>query len=106
MSEEITRDLFNKLVDLAALELDEEEAEYIRRQLNDQLTAIAELAAVPLDEETAAAAHGVPYTADTSAPARKDTADPFPRPEDILEGAPEVVDRYIIAPETPHEDLE
>ena len=37
MTEEITRELFDKLVDLAALELDEEEAEYIRRQLNDQL---------------------------------------------------------------------
>jgi aspartyl/glutamyl-tRNA(Asn/Gln) amidotransferase C subunit len=105
MSEEITRDLFNKLVDLAALELEEEEAEYIRRQLNDQLTAIAELAAVPLDEETAAAAHGVPYTADTRAPFREDNADPFERPEEILKGAPEVIDRYIIAPETPHEDL-
>ena len=62
MTEEITRDLFDKLVDLAALELEDDEAEYIRRQLNDQLAAIRELAAVPLEEDTPPAAHGVSYT--------------------------------------------
>lgn len=106
MTDEITRELFDKLVDLAALQLEEEEAEYIRRQLNAQLSAIHELAAVPLDEDTPAAAHGVPYTLATSAPARKDEHKPFPKPEEILAGAPEEADRHFITPEIPHEDLD
>ena len=105
MSEKITRDVFDKIVELAALELEEEEAEYIRRQLNDQLAAIAELEAVPLSEDTPPAAHGVPFTAEVSAPARKDIHAPFQKPEDILEVAPEEEDRYFITPDIPHEDL-
>ncbi len=106
MTDEITRELFNKLVDLAALELEKEESEYIRRQLNDQLTSVRELAAVPLDDETPLAAHGVPYTLEASALARKDQHDPFRKPEEILAGAPEEEDRYFITPEIPHEDLD
>lgn len=106
MTDEITRELFDKLVDLAALQLEEEEAEYIRRQLNSQLTAIHELAAVPLDEDTPPAAHGVRYMPATSAPAREDEHKPFPKPEEILAGAPEEEDRYFITPEIPHEDLD
>ena len=106
MTEEITRDLFDKLVGLAALELGEEEAEYIRRQLNDQLTAIRELAAVPLEEDTPLAAHGVPFTADNSAPPRRDEHDPYKNPDEILAGAPEEHERHFITPEIPHEDLD
>ena len=106
MTDEITRELFDKLVDLAALQLEEEEAEYIRRQLNAQLSAIHELAAVPLDEDTPPAAHGVPYNLNISAPARQDAHKPFPKPEEILSGAPEEEDRYFITPEIPHEDLD
>jgi aspartyl/glutamyl-tRNA(Asn/Gln) amidotransferase C subunit len=105
MNEEITRELFEKLVDLAALELGPEEAEYIRQQLNDQLASVRELAAVPLDEETPPAAHGVPYTAQNSAPPRLDVHQPFKKPEEILQGAPEEEDRYFITPEIEHEDL-
>ncbi len=105
MTEEITRELFDKLVDLAALELGEEEAEYIRRQLNDQLASVRELAAVPLDENTPPAAHGVPYTPQNSATPRQDDHQPFPKPEEILDGAPEEEERYFITPEIEHEDL-
>jgi aspartyl/glutamyl-tRNA(Asn/Gln) amidotransferase C subunit len=105
MSEEITRDVFDKIVELAALELEEDEAEYIRRQLNDQLAAIAELEAVPLNEDTPPAAHGVPYTPAVSAPERQDVHDPFKNPDEILGVAPEEDDRYFITPDIPHEDL-
>ena len=105
MTEEITRDLFDKLVDLAALELEDDEAEYIRRQLNDQLAAIRELAAVPLEEDTPPAAHGVSYTEAASAPPRQDKLDPYPNTDGILAGAPEEHDRYIVTPDIPHEDL-
>jgi len=105
MSEEITREVFDKIVELAALELEEEEAEYIRRQLNDQLTAIAELEAVPLDADTPPAAHGIPYSPEVSAPARQDEHAPFPEPDEILAIAPEEEDRFFITPGIPHEDL-
>jgi aspartyl-tRNA(Asn)/glutamyl-tRNA(Gln) amidotransferase subunit C len=105
MSEEITREIFDKIVELAALELEEDEAEYIRRQLNDQLAAIAELEAVPLDEDTPPAAHGVPFTPVVSAPARQDRHAPFAKPEEILEIAPDEEERYFVTPDIPHEDL-
>ena len=105
MSEEITRDVFDKIVELAALELEEDEAEYIRRQLNDQLAAIAELEAVPLNSDTPPAAHGVSYTPAVSAPARRDEHAPFAKPDEILAIAPEEEERYFITPGIPHEDL-
>ena len=68
MSEEITREIFEHLVELAALELTPEEAEYIRQQLNNQLKVIHELEAIPLDSTANVTSHGVPYTPQ-SAPA-------------------------------------
>jgi Asp-tRNA(Asn)/Glu-tRNA(Gln) amidotransferase C subunit len=43
MVEEITKDIFAKLVSLAALELNPDEGEYLRGQLNKQLLAVHEL---------------------------------------------------------------
>ena len=43
LPEKITREMFDKLVSLAALELDEEESEYLRTELNHQLAAVKEL---------------------------------------------------------------
>ncbi|MBT3239612.1 MAG: Asp-tRNA(Asn)/Glu-tRNA(Gln) amidotransferase subunit GatC [Chloroflexi bacterium] len=106
MDEKITREIFDHMVDLAALELTEEEAEYLRDQLNKQLTAVDELVAIPLDSDIQPAAHGVPYTSENSAPLRQDIHDPFPNVEDILKNAPETEDRYFIVPGIPLEDLD
>ena len=46
----ITPDLFNHLVELAALELSEDEAEYLRQELNNQMKAIEELEAILLNK--------------------------------------------------------
>lgn len=105
MTEEITREIFDKLVELAAMEMDEEKSEYIRQQLNNQLTAITELAAVPLPEDTELAAHGVPYTPNISPREREDRHNPYPNPAEILEIAPETDEGYIVTPEIPYEDL-
>ena len=106
MTEEISPELFAHLVDLAALQLDEQEAEYLRRQLNNQLKAIHELEAIPLDETTPVTSHGVPYTLQTSPAPREDKWYPYPNPEDIIGQAPQAEDGYIIVPEIPHTDLE
>ena len=105
MTEPIDPETFAHLVDLAALELDPAEAEYLRGELNNQLRAIRELEAIPLDPQTPLASHGVPYTAESSPPIREDEWVPFSNPDDILAQAPAVEDRYIVVPEIPHEEI-
>jgi aspartyl/glutamyl-tRNA(Asn/Gln) amidotransferase C subunit len=105
MPEEITPELFDHLVQLAALELKPDEAEYLRRELNNQLKAIHELEAIPLKEDTSTTYHGVPYTAETTPPARLDEWQPCPDAEAILAQAPETDEGYIIVPEIPHTEI-
>jgi aspartyl-tRNA(Asn)/glutamyl-tRNA(Gln) amidotransferase subunit C len=105
MSDEITPQLFDHLVTLAALELTEDESEYLRQQLNNQLKAIHELAAIPVDADTKITLHGMPYTAQNSAPPRADEWIPCLNSDEILEQAPEIDDRYIVVPDIPHTDL-
>jgi aspartyl-tRNA(Asn)/glutamyl-tRNA(Gln) amidotransferase subunit C len=106
MTETISPETFAHLVNLAALQLTEEEAEYIRQQLNNQLKAVHELEAIPLEDDVPVTSHGVPYTVEISPPPREDTWHPYPNPEEILGQTPEIDDGYIIVPEIPHTDLE
>jgi aspartyl-tRNA(Asn)/glutamyl-tRNA(Gln) amidotransferase subunit C len=106
MTDEISREIFDHMVRLAALELDEDEAEYLRRELNNQLKSIHELEAIPVKESTPITSHGIPYTPEITPPTRADEWNPFPDPEMILDQAPETEDRYIIVPEIRHTELE
>ncbi len=106
MSDSISRETFDHLVGLAALELDQEQADYLLRELNNQLKAIHELEAIPLDPATPITSHGVPYTVDTSPPPREDEWRPHPSPEEIIAQAPESQDGYIVVPDIPHTTLE
>jgi len=106
MTQTISIDLFDHLVQLAALELSPQEAEYLLGQLNKQLKAINELEAIPIDAETSIASHGVPYTPQISPPIRPDTWAAYPDPGEILAQAPETDEGYIVVPEIPHTDLE
>jgi aspartyl/glutamyl-tRNA(Asn/Gln) amidotransferase C subunit len=105
MSENIDPKLFAHLVDLAALQLDEKEAEYLRAELNKQLQAIDELAAIPLDENTPAASHGVPYPKEIRPAFREDKIADSKEADDILKQAPASEDRYIVVPDIPREKL-
>jgi aspartyl-tRNA(Asn)/glutamyl-tRNA(Gln) amidotransferase subunit C len=104
--EKITREIFDHLVDLAALELKDEETEYIRKELNNQLAAIDELAAIEIPEGTNAASYGVPYTPLNSQPLRRDAWEQCEDADAILGQAPEHHERYIIVPDIPHTTLE
>ncbi len=106
MTDLIDRDTFNHLVDLAAFELNEEQARYLLREMNNQLKAIHELAAIPLEGDLPITSHGVPYTQAISAPPRADEWIPFERPEEILAQAPETQDGYFTVPDIPHQTLE
>ncbi len=105
MSDQITPEIFEHLVDLAALELDETQAEYLRKQLNNQLKAIHELEAIPIDASLPASLHGVPFEAAQSAAPRADEWKPSPHVKDILSQAPELEDGYIVVPDIPHTTL-
>ncbi|PWH20321.1 MAG: hypothetical protein DDG59_00635 [Anaerolineae bacterium] len=102
----ITPELFDHLVELAALELSPPEAEYLRQQLNQQLKALQELVAIPVQASIPPALHGVSYTAEIRPPIREDEWIPSPYAEAILNQAPEVDERYIVVPDIPHQDLE
>jgi len=104
--QKITRKVFDHLVDLAALELDENESVYIFRQLNNQLSAIKELLAIDIPADTSPASHGVPYTEENSQALRLDDWEECPDADAILSQAPETTDRYIIVPDIPHTTLE
>jgi aspartyl-tRNA(Asn)/glutamyl-tRNA(Gln) amidotransferase subunit C len=106
MTDEITPDVFNHLVELAALELDAAQGEYLRAELNHQLKAIHELEAIPLDVSIPPAQHGTPYPEAVSPAPRPDEWQVCPNPEEILAQAPEVENGYIIVPEIPHTQLD
>jgi aspartyl-tRNA(Asn)/glutamyl-tRNA(Gln) amidotransferase subunit C len=105
VTEKITREIFDHLVGLAALELEDDEAEYLRRELNGQLKAIVELESIAVEESTPITSHGVDYTPEISQPLRDDQIEPCLDADAILAQAPQVEDRYFVVPDIPHEDL-
>ncbi|MBN2555067.1 MAG: hypothetical protein JXA97_03925 [Anaerolineales bacterium] len=103
--DEITRSVFDHLVELAAFELDADEAEYLHGELNGQLKSIAELAAIDIPAGMEITSHGVPYPPPTRPALREDEALLCPDSEFILAQAPELEDRYIVVPDIPNEEL-
>ena len=107
MPDAITPELFDHLAELAALDLQPDEKEYLRRQLNGQLKAIQELERIPLPDGVPPAAHGVPYPPENRPPLRPDDARVDPRlAERILAQAPQSDEGYFVVPDIPHEALE
>jgi aspartyl/glutamyl-tRNA(Asn/Gln) amidotransferase C subunit len=106
VAEEITKDIFEKLVSLAALELNPDDGEYLRGQLNKQLLAVHELESIPLSADVPLARHGVAFPAEISPELRKDAWQPFPNFNEIMQQGPQTVDNYFVVPEIPHTRLE
>jgi len=104
--ETITPEIFEHIVQLAAFELTEKEGEYLRKELNAQLSAIRELEAIDVDPSVAITSHGVPYAPGITPALRQDEILACPEADDIVSGAPHSEDRYIIVPDIPHEELE
>ena len=104
--QEITPEVFDHLVKLAALELDDKQAAYLRKELNSQLSAVRELEAIQLDPELSLASHGVPYNDQSSPNLRKDEWRKCDDVEDITAQAPQFEDGYLIVPDIPHTTLE
>ncbi|MFV1950228.1 MAG: aspartyl/glutamyl-tRNA amidotransferase subunit C [Anaerolineales bacterium] len=106
MTEQIAPGDFQRLADLASLELPEEEAEYLRKELNNQMLSIEILESIPIDADTGSAAHGLPYTEYNSAIPRVDESHQDPNRQDILDQAPELEDGYIVVPDISQEELD
>jgi len=104
--DEISPELFARLAELAALELDPRESEYLRAQLNGQLKSVAELERITLPDEVPPAAHGVHYPSEVRPPLRADeaTVDPV-LAERILRQAPEGEEGYFVVPDIRHTQL-
>ncbi|HEY59581.1 MAG TPA: aspartyl/glutamyl-tRNA amidotransferase subunit C [Anaerolineae bacterium] len=105
-SQSITPETFAHLVKLAALELNKEQAEYLRKELNSQLNAICELEAIPMDTELPATSHGIPYTQEIKPALRNDKIVSCPNPQEIVAQTPESQDGYVIVPDIPQITLE
>ncbi len=104
--EEISPQVFDHLVQLAALELESSQAEYLRHELNKQLTSIRELGAIQLDHDLPAASHGVPYPPEHKPALRDDIWEACPEVEAITAQTPQFEEGYIIVPDIPHTTLE
>ena len=106
MVEKISQQDFERLAELASLELPEREAEYLRKELNNQMISIEVLESIPIDADTGTAAHGVPYSDYNSPVPREDVSRQDPHREAILKQAPELEDGYIVVPDISHEELD
>lgn len=106
MTDEITPELFQHLANLGAFEVDSQEAELLRKELNNQLKSVRQLAAIPLEDDSLVETHGVSYTEERRPPLRSDEWEPCDNPEEILAQAQQVEDGYIIVPDIPHTSLE
>jgi aspartyl-tRNA(Asn)/glutamyl-tRNA(Gln) amidotransferase subunit C len=106
MSDVISEETFNHLVDLAALELDKAESRYLLTEMNKQIKAIHELEQIPIDVDTPPARHGVPFPSSICPSLREDQVDTYPQVEALLGQVPVAEERYIIVPDIPHTELE
>lgn len=106
MTDKISPEDFERLADLASLELPEAEAEYLRKELNNQMLSIEVLESIPIDAETGTAAHGIPYDEFNSSVPREDISCQDPNRDEILKQAPELEDGYIVVPDISHEELD
>ncbi|MCH7587215.1 MAG: aspartyl/glutamyl-tRNA amidotransferase subunit C [Chloroflexi bacterium] len=106
MTDEITKEIFDYLVDLGALEIGEQEGEYLRSELNGQLRAIHELEGIAIDDDIRTTSHGIPYSRVIRAPLREDRIEPCKESDEILAQAADVFERYIVVPDIPSEELE
>jgi len=106
MTDKISPEDFERLAALASLELPADEADYLRKELNNQMVSIEVLESIPIDTETGGTAHGIPYDELNSAAPREDISHQDPNRDEILKQAPELEDGYIVVPDISHEELD
>ena len=103
--ERLDRKTFDYLVELAALALEKEEADYIFAEMNKQIQTIEELLAIPIPEDSWQALHGVSFTPENSPELRQDVHTEFDDRQGLASQVPNWRDGYIYVPETTHTTL-
>lgn len=98
--DKITPELFEKMVDLAALELTEDESVYLLTEMNHQLASLNELSQVPLAPDLQPSLHGIDVK---GAGPRADVWTPFPHPEAIVALAPVSEEGMVAVPDVARE---
>ena len=106
MTESVSRDMFASLTRTAALDLNPDEAERLRAEMNRQMAVIRRLEAIPLEDDLTPAVHGNPYPESIRAELREDVPQDFENREGILEAVPRVRDGYIVSPDLNHRKLD
>ncbi len=106
MTESVSRDMFASLTRTAALDLNPDEAERLRGEMNRQMAVIRRLEAIPLEDDLTPAVHGNPYPESIRAGLREDIPQAFENREGILEAVPRVKDGYIVSPDLSHRKLD
>ena len=105
-SDAITPEIFKYLVNLASFELEPENQEYLRQELNAQIKSIDELAEIPLTDDIPASLHGVEYSPEKRPPIREDQPNPFDAIQELTSQIPQFEDGYVVVPDIPHQTLE
>ena len=97
--DQITPEMFEKLTDLAALSLRDDEKEYLRGELNHQLAAVKELSEIALEDSIEPTLHGIDVQGNEP---RADLWFPFADPALIVALAPESEDGQFAVPDVAH----
>ena len=100
MTEEISHEDFAKLEEIAMLALSLEEADHLRSELNHKLKIIRQLPSLETPSPNDVEAQP------TSTTLRPDEWTPCENPDDILDQAPQVEERYFVVPDIPHTELD
>lgn len=94
--EKISPEAFEKIVDMAAFELEPAEKAYLLEQLNLQLQSVQELLNVPLEDESTLPKKHIPRVGDVH---RADEWRAFGKPREIVARAPQNEDGMFLVPE-------
>lgn len=103
IAEQIIDDnLFQNLLQTAALNLSTEEAALLRAELNEQVKIIRQLDSIPLPEEIDPVIHGNSNPPEFRCRLREDICVPYDNSSEITAQVPQVQDGYIVSPDVPH----
>lgn len=105
MDEVITKEIFEELVLTGRLQLDADEAEHLRSEMNLQMHMIRQLEAIPLDGSLPPVIHGNPYPPQIRCALREDEIRPFEDAAAITAQFPKSRDGYIVSPDIEHRKI-
>lgn len=95
--EKITPEAFEKIVEMAAFDLEPQEKTYLLEQLNHQLQSVQELLDIPLEDSSASPLNSIPRVGNVP---REDKWQAFDAPRTIIERAPQHEDGMFLVPES------